>query len=467
MEKVNTSKCIPKWIMDNYYPKFKAVGIRQGWWNSSGPIVAGVSGGPDSVALLWLLVNLWRGKVIVAHFEHGIRGEDSLEDAAFVRGLATELRCPFLMESVPVPKCRQRGESVEEAARRLRYAFLEQVREKYGASCIAVGHHKDDLVETVLFNVIRGTGIRGVRGIPEKRGYIVRPLIEFFRSEIIELLKGLEMAWREDSTNIDIDYTRNKIRLQLIPLLESEYNPKIKEHIASLSRQACDITDRLERDASSINEVLRRNPLPYAMATWDRKILQSVNLPPHLLAECIRKQQRDLGLTTLSGNRTELLVGLIRERLNWRFQWEKRIEVCADRDFISWVDWDIETRSPSVSIDLRSQPSGELFWNGWEFHWNMSDRTDMPKFGMYQCCVSICDEMDLPLQIVSIKEAHRLIDDFFDPVPWWSKQVWPIFILSCKMWWIPLYGGSCKVRDADRSLKRVRIKAEYKKSERM
>jgi len=92
-------------------------------------------------------------------------------------------------------------------------------------------------------------------------------LIEFFRSEIIELLKGLGMAWREDSTNIDIDYTRNKLRLQLIPLLESEYNPKIKEHIASLSRQACDITDRLERDASSINEVLRRNPLPYAIHT--------------------------------------------------------------------------------------------------------------------------------------------------------------------------------------------------------
>ena len=454
--------------MDNYYPRFKAVGIRQGWWYSSDPIVAGVSGGPDSVALLWLLVNLWRGRVIVAHFEHGIRGHDSLEDAAFVRNLATELKCPFLMESVPVLKCRQRGESVEEAARRLRYAFLERVRDKYNASCIAVGHHKDDLVETVLFNVIRGTGIRGVRGIPEKRGYIVRPLIEFFRSEIVELLNGLGMTWREDSTNIETKYTRNKIRLQLIPILENEYNPKIKEHIASLSRQACDITDQLERDAISINGILRRDPLPYAIATWDRKILQSINIPSHLLAECVRSQQRDLGLKTLPGNRTELLVRLMGERTNWRFQWEKRIEVCADRNFISWIDWDMDTGSPNASIDIRSQPQGGLFWNGWEFYWNIFDRTAVPKFGMHQCLLPIYEEVGLPLlRIVSVREAHRLVDDFFDPVPWWSKQVWPIFILSCKMWWIPLYGGSCKVRDADRSLKRVRIKAEYKKSERM
>ncbi|HOM98249.1 MAG TPA: ATP-binding protein, partial [Acetomicrobium sp.] len=81
---MNTSKSIPKWVMKKYYARFRDTGIRQGWWNEAHPIVAGISGGPDSIALLWLLVNLWRGEVIVAHFEHGIRGKESLDDALFV-----------------------------------------------------------------------------------------------------------------------------------------------------------------------------------------------------------------------------------------------------------------------------------------------------------------------------------------------------------------------------------------------
>ena len=116
--------------MGRYYPKFKAAGERQGWWNIADSVVAGISGGPDSVALLWMLVNLWRGKVIVAHFEHGIRGRESIEDAIFVRDLALSLQCPFFIKSAPVPQLRQKGEGIEEAARRLRYEFLEKLGAK-------------------------------------------------------------------------------------------------------------------------------------------------------------------------------------------------------------------------------------------------------------------------------------------------------------------------------------------------
>ena len=93
------------------------------------------------------------------------------------------------------------------------------------------------------------------------------------------------------------------------------------------------------------------------MITWDRKVLETLELPSQQLAECIRKQQRDLSLTTLSSNRTELLVKLVRESLNWRFQWEDKIEVCADKDFIAWVNWDMNVKFINTSIDLGSQPS--------------------------------------------------------------------------------------------------------------
>ena len=465
---MDTSKSIPKWVMKKYYPRFRDTGIRQGWWNETNPIVAGISGGPDSIALLWLLVNLWRGKVIVAHFEHGIRGKESLDDALFVRDLASKMGCPFFMERAPVPKLRQKGESVEEAARRLRYAFLEKVRKENKASYVAVGHHKDDLVETVLFNIIRGTGIRGIQGIPEKREYIIRPLIEFDRSEIIELLDGLKMSWRVDSTNLEVDYTRNKIRLHLIPLLEKEYNPRVKEHIATLSRQAVGIVSQLEAQAEKINNLLRRKPLPYTIITWDRKVLETLELPSQQLAECIRKQQRDLSLTTLSSNRTELLVKLVRESLNWRFQWEDKIEVCADKDFIAWVNWDMNVKFINTSIDLGSQPSGSLFWNGWNISWKrLNKRFQTPKFGSHQCRLLFDDKDDVFLRIISAKNARKILGQTFDFMPWWSKQGWPIFILSCKMWWVPLHGKGGERRAESRSLDAIQIKAQYKRSERM
>ena len=164
------------------------------------------------------------------------------------------------------------------------------------------------------------------------------------------------MSWRVDSTNLK-SITRNKIRLHLIHCLR--YNQGSKSTSPRFQDKPSEC--KSAKAQAENKQFIKTQTVPYTIITWDRKVLETLELPSQQLAECIRKQQRDLSLTTLSSNRTELLVKLVRESLNWRFQWEDKIEVCADKDFIAWVNWDMNVKFINTSIDLGSQPSGSLF----------------------------------------------------------------------------------------------------------
>lgn len=209
-------------------------------------VVVGLSGGADSVSLLHALNRLkhLHLRLIAAHLNHGIRGKEAARDAEFSRSVAESLGVEFVLGEADAPALRKKSRlSLEDAARTLRYEFFESVRKKHGASRIATAHTLDDQAETVLMRLIRGSGTRGLSGIPPMSGrYIVRPLIETDRAAIESYLKSEGIDWIEDSTNRERDYLRNRIRLDLLPGL-SEYNPKIKE---TLTRTA-DIL-RLEED---------------------------------------------------------------------------------------------------------------------------------------------------------------------------------------------------------------------------
>jgi tRNA(Ile)-lysidine synthase len=201
-------------------------------------IVVGVSGGADSVGLLYILAELeeYNLKPIVSHINHGIRPEEGERDAEFVMRIAKKLNLPFELKEVNTPEFKKKlNLSLEEAARILRYKFFKEVLHKYGAQKITTAHTLDDQAETVLMRLIRGSGALGLAGIPPvSEGYIIRPLIETPRSEIEEYLRTKEIKWVEDSTNRARDFLRNRIRHELIPGLE-EYNPRIRE---ALSRTA-------------------------------------------------------------------------------------------------------------------------------------------------------------------------------------------------------------------------------------
>ena len=194
-----------------------------------GRILCAVSGGADSMCLLHLLHSRGRD-VVAAHFEHGIRGEESLRDAAFVQSWCREQGIPCVTGHGDVPGyAAAQGLSLEEAARTLRYRFLEETAEAQSCDYIATAHNGDDNVETVLLNLTRGAGALGLRGIPARRGKIIRPLLGVSRREIEDYLKENAVPHVEDSSNQSDDYSRNRIRHRVTPVLR-ELNPGL--HVA-------------------------------------------------------------------------------------------------------------------------------------------------------------------------------------------------------------------------------------------
>ena len=199
-------------------------------------VLCAVSGGADSMCLLTLLLLTGDYELAAAHFEHGIRGGESLRDCAFVEDFCREKEIPCFVEHADVPAfARERGLGLEEAARMLRYAFLERVADERGFDFIATAHNADDNAETVLFNLARGTGPDGLCGIPPRRGRIIRPLLGLTRAEIERCLAASGTPHVEDGTNADERFSRNRIRHSVVPVLK-ELNPSFPEAAARLSR---------------------------------------------------------------------------------------------------------------------------------------------------------------------------------------------------------------------------------------
>lgn len=185
-------------------------------------VLVALSGGADSVALLLLLLE-GGVEVRAAHFEHGIRGGESVADMAFCQALCARLNVPLRCGRENVPAARMRGEGLEAAARRLRYAFLRRVRAEEGADLIATAHHAGDQAETVLMHLLRGAGPEGAAGMRAVEGELWRPLLGVQKRELVAYLRARGQDWREDATNRAPDTPRNALRLDILPRLEEIY----------------------------------------------------------------------------------------------------------------------------------------------------------------------------------------------------------------------------------------------------
>ncbi len=198
-------------------------------------IIVGLSGGADSVALLYYIRQSGYD-CIAAHCNFHLRGEESMRDETFSGNFASSLQIPFeKIDFDTLAFAAKHKISVEMAARELRYAWFEELRIKYHANVIAIAHHRNDDVETVLLNMIRGTGIRGLTGIRPKTGFIVRPLLCLNKEEILEYIQKKQLQYITDSTNLQDEFTRNRIRNRIIPLLQ-EINPSVLDAISRTSR---------------------------------------------------------------------------------------------------------------------------------------------------------------------------------------------------------------------------------------
>ena len=214
-------------------------------------LIVAVSGGADSVAMLLFLKEMHANIVAVAHCNFQLRGEESERDEHFVESLCRRWGCDFRVARFDTKsEAAACGESIEMAARRLRYEWFDSLRKELNADAVAVAHHLDDDAETVLLNLIRGTGLRGLCGIPPQREGIVRPLLNASREDILKYLESRGQDYVTDSSNSDTRFTRNKIRHEVLPLLRS-----MNSHISDgLHRMA----QRLRRSAELCDSVVNR-----------------------------------------------------------------------------------------------------------------------------------------------------------------------------------------------------------------
>ncbi|MFS8534942.1 MAG: tRNA lysidine(34) synthetase TilS [Limnochordales bacterium] len=241
-------------------------------------VLVAVSGGPDSLALLHLLTRLkepWRLSLHALHVNHGLRSE-AAQDAAFVEAMGRQWGVPVTVATVDVRAERRAGESLQQAARRVRYRVLMETAQAVGARRIALGHQADDQAETVLMRLLRGAGATGLAGMRPRRGPFVRPLLAVARADIEAYCREFQLEPVLDPSNLSPHYLRNRIRHHLLPLLERDYNPNIR---AVLSRTAA-----LLREEDDLLEALALRA--YRRLTKGREGRQD---PPALPVEGLRR----------------------------------------------------------------------------------------------------------------------------------------------------------------------------------
>lgn len=219
-------------------------------------IVVGLSGGADSVCLFLLLCHLkqeFNIELFNVHVHHGLRGEEADRDCSYARELSERFEVPFIcVRSDVAGVAKTRGLSLEEAGRLVRYQAFEEERKRLSAQKIAVAHHGDDQVETVLYNLLRGSGLKGLCGMRPVRGFIIRPLLCAEKREILAYLEEKGISYCQDSTNASSDYVRNRLRLEIIPSVKERINQGAAPHIRMASETAAAADDYFEAAAKRL-----------------------------------------------------------------------------------------------------------------------------------------------------------------------------------------------------------------------
>ncbi len=260
-------------------------------------VIVAVSGGVDSIVTLDLLCRLapeYRLDLSIAHLDHRLRGTESETDARFVAETAQERGLPLISESIDVRAAARKDKTgIEEAARKVRMQFLRDAAARAGATKIAVGHTADDLAETMLFNLLRGTGPRGLIGIRPVSLPFIRPLIGVTRADVIAYAQGHGLRWREDRSNTDLAFTRNRIRHEVVPLLTG-FNPSLIERLAETA-------DLIREEESAFSTLLDG---PWRTAVVDEGE-GTISLSRDALTKCALGLRRALlrrGLERMRGN---------------------------------------------------------------------------------------------------------------------------------------------------------------------
>ena len=415
-------------------------------------ILIALSGGPDSVAMFDLFMQIMDDlniHISVAHFNHGLRGAEADNDAKFVSDLCQRSGIECYTEKGNVAKfARDNKLAIEQAARLKRYEFLDRVAANILADKVATGHTQNDQAETVLYHFLRGSGFRGLRGIPLKRGQYIRPILWASRKQILEYLDARNLGYRIDSTNFDVKFVRNKIRHELLPEIKSKYNPNIISALYKLS----DVTNEGEEFLYYTGQKAFEKCLIFRNTT--KIVLDILSFLTYFKIQ--QKYMIIIALEELGRVEYIFNYNIFEQIIQSVLKKKSGKKIIIDKDFqISIAGSELVIARKSVStvpvtimIDLKKDTYS--LWDGWILKIQDVDKSEITKQITANPDVEIVDKAKLtfPIIIRTLKRGDRFyplnlgkskkLSDFFidEKVPFYIRDRIPILLCGDEIIWI-------------------------------
>ena len=397
-------------------------------------IVVGFSGGPDSVFLVEMLKKLqyfFNFKIYLVHINHLLRGEDADSDENFSFEYAKKNNLEIFIKRIPVKEiAKEVGKTLEEVGREERYKFFSEIYEKVGATKIATAHNKDDQIETFLFRLIRGTSLQGLEGIKIKNNNIIRPISEIYKKDILKYLNKNEIQYKIDKTNFENEFTRNSIRLDLIPFIEERYNIKFKDKIFSLIEEIRENNQNNSLSLSNYTDSENRIILEKIkfLSDFDKKNLFSLFL-----------NQKNI---EFNRNKIDEINSLIKSNGTKKIDLDKTYRIVKDYTHL-YIEVKKEDCVINNNVIQLKIPSEQIFDN-FKIHINIAENLDIPKKKNQYLLDALYNDI---IEVRYRKEGDRIFLDenhskkvkevFIDQkIPKDIRDRLPIFLYNNTIFWI-------------------------------
>lgn len=406
-----------------------------------------VSGGPDSVALLGALVELASRKVAhltVLHVNHGLRPEADQEQQ-LVEGLCQRWQLPCVVKTLTPPQVRR---SIEAWARAERYQFFQQAKEQHCLDAVALAHTRDDQAETVLLRLLRGTGRRGLAGIPARRDdWIIRPLLSCSREEVLSYLTATHLPYATDASNTDLRYTRNKIRHMLLPLLEGEFSPRIRQHLVQTAESLRQEEAWIEEQAQS---AYKRVQVEEKRLSRTCLLAEPQALHPRILRIWL---ERNKNLTEISFLHLQRLKALAEGTIVGQVELPGAFVAHQEGDCLVLTKKHAPPMIHSYRYDVKLGESLKIVETGWEIKasWPVAWKGMPSEARLHDPWLAVfdVDALSQPLAVRSCKPGDRLrplgmrgqkkIHDIFidKKIGVAQRRLWPLVLCGAEIIWIP------------------------------
>ena len=397
-------------------------------------IVVGFSGGPDSVFLVEMLKKLKKFinfNIYLVHINHLLRGEDADSDENFSFEYAKKNNLEIFIKRIPVKEiAKEVGKTFEEVGREERYKFFSEIYEKVGANKIATAHNKDDQIETFLFRLIRGTSLQGLEGIKIKNNNIIRPISEIYKKDILEYLNKNEIQYRIDKTNFENEFTRNSIRLDLIPFIEKRYNIKFKDKIFSLIEEikennqnnSLNLTDYTDLENRIILEKIK------FLSNFDKKNLFNLFL---------NKKNIEV-----NRNKIDEINSLIKSNGTKKIDLDKSYRVVKDYIHL-YIEEKKENYTINNSVTQLKIPSEQIFDN-FKISVNIVENLDIPRKknqylldALYNDIIEVRYRKDGDRIFLDENHSKKVKEVFIEQkIPKDMRDRLPIFLYNNNIFWI-------------------------------